>query len=321
MNRKTKMTSEQLEDCLRQLPELTDRALAGLQADETLKLRIEKAANQSPSAPAHRPAYRVLAPALSFALVLAIGLAVAWPTLHRQPERLIHSRAAGDPVPTAVTGLLDLGDTDVQISNSEKPEYRSIWAKGSNGNFPLIGIKGSYYRMLTTPSRLSESALGDSLGTVAEFTTEPSLSGTDVVLSNAAAFGAEVYEVSGMGGTLVAAEVDGKLRVFQRVSFNGSALQGQESLADTLQIAGHITSMELSDVGVITDAQVCEDLFKTLIDCASYDSSGSLSARQSLLIELDNGLTVQLAVRNNKFAACGTWTCPEFFEDFENVAE
>ena len=175
--------------------------------------------------------------------------------------------------------------------------------------------------MLSSPDSVDARLLGESLGTVSEFTTEPSLSGTDVILSNAATLGAEIFAVDGMGGTLIATEVNGVTRLFQRVSFNGSALQGSESLADTLQLAGHIISMELSDVGVIEDSSACEKLFATLLDNASYDSSGSVSARQSLLIGLDNGLTVQLAVRNDKLAACGTWSCPEFFEAFENAAE
>ena len=120
-----------------------------------------------------------------------------------------------------------------------------------------------------------------------------------------------------MGGTLVAAEVNGSMRLFQRVSFNGNALRGSETLDDTLQISGHIASMELSDVGVITDADTCEQLISTLLDCATYESSATVSGRQSLLICLDNGLTVQMAVRDDSLSACGTWSCPEFFEDFQ----
>ena len=64
----------------------------------------------------------------------------------------------------------------------------------------------------------------------------------------------------------------------------------------------------------------CEALFATLLDCASYESSGSVSGKQTLLISLDNGLALQLAVKNDKFSACGTWSCPEFFEAFEDAA-
>ena len=307
------MKSQEVLHQLEQLPAAADRALAGLEADRHLMLRIERAA-QSPQ-PRRR---KVWAPALACAMALVVCVAVTVPML-RQPtqDSLITSQAAGSGVVGNERALLNMGEDSVSIGqNGAAPAYRSIWVKDS-GTFPLIGIQGRYYRMLTTPGDVSDSLLGSSLGTVAEFTTEPSLSGGDVLLSNAASFGTEVYEISGMGGTLVAAEVDGSMRLFQRASFNGNALRGNETLADTLQISGHIAGMELSDVGVITDADTCDQLLDTLLDCATYESSGTVSGKQSLLIALDNGLTVQLAVRDENLSACGTWSCPEFFEAFE----
>ena len=301
---------------LEQLPEITEKALGGLTAGQHLKLRIEKAAaNPQPQL----RSIPVWAPALSFALVLAIALGVGIPALNPQPEQgLITTQAAGSPTGGTEISLLDLDSNQISIrQGSSAPAYRSIWATGDNGSFPLIGIEGKYYRMLTSPQDVSASLLGNSLGSVAEFTTEPSLSGTDVVLSNRVAQNTPVYAIDGMGNTLVAAEVDGAYRLFQRVSFNGSSIRGSESLADTLQLAGHIASMELSDVGSITDSRTCESLFATLTSCASYESSGSISGKQSLLITLNNGLTVQLAVKNDHLSACGTWSCPEFFEEFE----
>ena len=305
---------------LEQLPEMADQALGGLTAGQHLKLRIQKAAvNPQPQ----RRRTPVWVPALSCALVLAIALGVGIPALNPQPqESLISTRAAGQSVLGTERGLLDLENNEVNIRQSgETPKYRSIWASGDNGNFPLIGIEGKYYRMITSPKSVSKSLLGSSLGAVDEFTTEPSLSGTDVVLSNKVSQGSEVYAIDGMGTTLVAAEVDGSFRVFQRVGFNGSAIRGSEELADTLQIAGHIISMELSDVGIVTDSEMCEELFATLLECASYESSGSVNGKQALLINLDNGLTVQLAIKNDKLSACGTWSCPEFFEEFENAIQ
>ncbi len=304
---------------LEQLPDITEKALGGLTAGQNLKLRIEKAA-RNPE-PQRRPA-AAWVPALCCALVLALALGVGLPGLNSEPgQQLIASQPAGAPTAGTERSLLDL-DNDVTIRKSSAvPGYRSIWAKGDGGSFPLIGIEGRYYRMLTSPASVSSSLLGASVGTVAEFTTEPSLSGTDVILSNIAAQNSEVYAISGMGGTLVAAQVDGEYRLFQRVSFNGSALRGSEGLADTLQIAGHIISMELSDVGIISDASTCESLFATLTSAASYESSGSISGKQSLLITLDSGLTVQLSVKNDKLSACGTWSCPEFFEAFSAAVQ
>lgn len=322
MMKRTHLTDEQLEARLKQLPETVDRTLAALTADEALKRRIERAAMNPERESVRRPVYRTLVPALSLALVLIIGAAAAIPALRGagQHGRIITSQAAGSPTDMEEHRDNELGQGRVTVAATDVPEYRSLW-EGTTGSFPLIGVNGSYYRMMTDPASVDAKLLGESLGRVSEFTTEPSLSGTDVILSNAATLGTNVYAIDRMGGTLVAAEVKGVMRLFQRVSFNGNALQGSESLADTLQLAGHIVSMELSDVGVVTDASACERLFQILLDDASYDSSGSVSARQSLLIYLDNGLTVQLAVRNDKLAACGTWSCPEFFEEFEDALE
>ena len=300
---------------LEQLPEITDKALGGLTAGQHLKLRIEKAAVNPVSQRRRTSAW---VPALSLALVLALALGIGIPALNAQTDQpLITTQAAGTNGVGNEISLLDLNNgVDIRQSG-EKPSYRSLWANSDGGSFPLIGIQGRYYRMMSTPESVSSKLLGSSLGTVAEFTTEPSLSGTDIVLSNKVSQGSEVYAIKGMDATLVAAEVGGSYRLFQRVSFNGSALRGSEGLADTLQVAGRIQSMELSDVGVITDSATCEALFSTLTSCASYESSGPISAKQSLLIHLNNGLTVQLAVKNDKLSACGTWSCPEFFEEFE----
>lgn len=304
---------------LEQLPEITNQALAGLTAGQNLKLRIQKAV--SDPAPSRRPA-RAWVPALSCALVLALALGIGVLALHpQQEENLIFTQSAGVPTGGVERSLLDQGNSVTIRQSHVAPDYRSIWVKDTQGSFPLIGLEGKYYRMLSTPASVSTQLLGDSLGKVAEFTTEPALSGTDVILSNVVAQNSQVYAISGMGNALVAAQVDGEYRLFQRVSFNGCSIQGRETLADTLKVAGHITSMALSDVGVITDSSTCEALFATLTSCASYESSGSIQGKQSLHITLDNGLTVQLLVKNDKVAACGTWSCPEFFEAFEKALQ
>lgn len=319
-----------LEERLNDLPNIARQSLAGLEASEHLFLRIQRAAEQPAEPCVRRSTMRQLIPVCALALVVAISAVLGIPALlgTTPPEQpIIHAQPAGSDAPTAMLAdhtlsLLDLRNQNVTIgAQSNAPKYRSIWASGTNGTFPLIGVNGRYYRMLSTPGSVNSRLLGSSVGTVAEFTTEPSLSGTNVILSNQASIGTKVYEVSGMGGTLIAAEVNGKMRAFQRVSFNGSALKGNEDLADTLQLSGHITAMELSNVGIITDANTCQKLFRTLINNASYQSSGSISGNQSLLLELDNGLTVQLAVKNDKLAACGTWSCPEFFEAFEDALQ
>ncbi len=320
---KKNQPNELLEQQLNNLPEIANSALADLTAGAELNHRIQMAVMEARTP--KKKAFsmrRVLSVATACAAAAALVVCLTPVVKQVKQARLIHSSSLGDDAPAVTEDLLlaDLNGDDVAISEQKAvPSYRNLWSASTDGFFPLIGVNGRYYRMMTSPRSVSSSLLGSSVGTIAEFTATPSLSGTDVVLSNKAAFGTEVYEISGMGGTLVVAEVDGTTRLFQRVSFNGNALKGSESLADTLQISGHVSAMELSDVGTISDASVCEQLLSTLLNNATYESSGSLNASQSLLIELDNGLVVQMAVKNDKLAACGVWSCPEFIEAFESA--
>lgn len=301
------------------LPEAAQRGLAGLEAGQNLKYRILRAAADPAPARRRMPAW---APAVCAAMALVIALVAVIPGLTPdKDDQLIIAQPAGQT--TNAPNLTSQGGINGgSISGSRSvPAYQSLWSGNVNGSMPVIGIRGAFYRMMDTPSSVSKSLLGSSAGKVEEFTTEPALSGMDVILSNVSASGTEVYQIKGMGGTLVAANVNGTLRLFQRVGFNGAALRGGESLKDTLQVSGKVQSIELSGVGVVTDAGTAEQLLKTLFASASYESSGSVSAKQSLLIHLSNGLTVQMAVKNDKLSACGTWSCPEFFEAFEAAVQ
>ncbi len=301
---------------IERLPEAAERGLAGLTAGANLKYRIIHEAAKKEEAPVR--SRRSWVPALCCGLVVVLcGVFIPSAISRRQSNLLIVSQPAGEATEAPVLTAQNYGIASGALSAGvNAPSYRSIWESSQNGTFPLIGLNGAYYRMLTTPSSVSDSQLGASLGTVAEYTTEPALSDSSIILSNCSEAGTEVYGISGMSGTLVAAKVDGVTRLFQRVGFNGTALNGNESLSDTLQIAGHVTAMELSDVGTITDGNTISSLLTTMFSNASYKSSGSVSGSQSLLLTLDNGFTVQLAVKDDRFSACGTWDCPEFFEAF-----
>ncbi len=308
-----------IEAMLRELPETADKAMGGLEATPFLKARINRAANEQKQGKV-RFSLPKWAPAVCCAAVVLVLALTAIPMGPKQPDSLINSNTMGNPTePPASVLTADLNRGDVFISaRSSKPGYRSIWSDVQNGSFPLIGVNGKYYRMLTSPAALDSELLGNQVATVSEFTTEPSLSGTDAVLSNAASSGAKVYAIRGVSSdTLVAAQVNGRMRLFQRVSFNGNALRGKEKLADTLAITGQVIGMELSGVGTVTDPAACENLLATLLSCASYESSGSISSKQALLIEMSNGLVLQLAIKGENLAGCGVWSCPEFFEAFD----
>lgn len=305
-----------VEDRLKQLPQIAEEC--GVEADLQLQYRIRNAARKRVQG--RKQALRRLMPVLSLALVLAIGLSVAIPGLNRpQNDQVtpLSAQAAGETPAngTQRAALLDVPQGSLNISTSGAPDYSSIWAQGNGANFPLIGVEGRYYRMLTTPSNVSGSLLGESLGTVETYTDEPSLAGKNGIVSNVVAQGETVYAISGMKGAMAAAYVDGSLRVFQRVGYADSALVGGDSLRDTLQ-AGNVISMELSDVGVISDSAAAKDVLNVLYDSAAYQRAGGGETSQSLLIHLSNGLTLQLAVNGEKLIGCGTWACPEFFDAF-----
>lgn len=315
---------------LKNLSQITDELLGGLTAGQNLKHRIlQKAAGVETSAPSHssrKKGFR-FTPVIAAcgALALAVGIGV-WalpinghvPITANDPNNLFDSLPAGQQTAEpAVKGLLDLAQDSVSLNAAaDVPSYRSIWAPQNGGNFPLIGVNGEYYRLLRSPSKVSNSLLGSSLGEIDEYTDEPSLSSSSL-LSNVVAQGETVYPISGMDGAMVAAKVEGTMRAFQRVTYAGNATIGSEDLSDTLGISGQVVSIELSDVGTISDKKVAASLAQTLLSNASYKSASATGGQQSLLLKLDNGLTVQMLVKNGVLSACGSWTCPEFFEEFE----
>ena len=310
-----------VEERLRALPEIARST--GLEADEALKRKILRAAE----GPARRnysfPARRLI-PALCV-LILLIGAGVfALPRLRGgEPQEtqtpLIASYPAGS-VPAGEKRGMDVPPGSLSIRSSNNPSYRSIWAPMSGGNFPLIGVNGRYYRLLTNPTSISSSLLGDSLGTVDNFTSEPALAGKNGICSNTVQAGETVYAVRGMNGALAAANVNGQTRVFQRVSFGDNALVGGEKLADTLR-ASSAVALELSGVGTVNDAATAQRLIDILVSNASFLRAGGSETNQSLLIQLSSGIVLQMAVNGERVIACGTWACPEFFDAFQEALQ
>ena len=300
---------------LNQLRAAMDAGLGGLTATPGLKARIESAA--AGRQPVRRGA---MMPALCAALALVIALTVFVPRLLSKPQgnegALIISRPAGEQTQSPESGKLLTAST-LQKGGSEL-SLNSLWARGGSP-WPLVGVDGRWYRMLKSPSEADGSLKGESLGTVGTFTDEPALADAGGIISNTAAEGAEVWSVSGMGGTLVMAEVDGKARLFQRVGFNGAATLGHEGLDDVLQLSG-VSRLSLSGVGTVSGPAAAE-LASSLVSGADYVSSGNVKADQMLQIELDSGVSLQLLVSGERFSSCGTWSNPDFFEKFAAAAE
>lgn len=307
-----------VEDRLRELPSIAENM--GVDASQQLKYKIRNAARDRMNM--RRRIMHKWVPVLAMALVVCIGLGVGIPALHSGADTQVDpltAQAAGEGTAQTMEkgALLDVPQGSIAITTSDVPDYRSIWAKGG-ANFPLVGVDGKYYRMLTTPGNMSGSLKGEELGQVALFTDEPSLASPGVTVSNTVAEGESIYAVSGMNGALVCANVEGSLRVFQRVGYGDSAIVGGESLRNTL-CAGNVIALELSGVGSVRDSGKAKELLDVLCDNAVYQRAGGSETAQSLLIYLSNGLTLQLSVNGEKLIGCGTWACPDFFDAFESA--
>jgi hypothetical protein len=309
------------------LPDIAARGLGGLNADARLLGQIRLAA--AGSAAKRRVRWQ---PVLLYCAAVAVFVAAAlWgaPLLRlrnlpgTQPsiEVLGSSAAGGDPQAGdeywAVAQGGAAGNVQAGGGAADAGSFRNLFAPERGGNFPLLMVDGAAYRMLISPTNMKNSLLGVSLGEVSEYTLEPALSTGGGIVSNIVNAGETVYAVKGMQGAMAAGYVKGGLRVFQRVSFAGTALLGSETLADTLTGASAVTAMELTGVGIVDDATTARALMQTLLDNATYGSASVGGGEtRSLLIALANGLLMQLMVGDDTVSACGTWSCPEFFEAY-----
>ena len=305
---------------LDQLPQVAEETLGGLKADASLYMKIRQRAQ----APARKPAFPLRrAVALACSLVLMITLGVigigGFPGDEKALPKIM-TQAAGTLPEGAVLRAWDLPRGSISLGQpGSVPEYQGVWARASGGNFPLIRVNGAFYRLLSNPTSIDSSMLGGSLGSVEVFTDEPALDSTAQTLSNVVPAGTQVSQISGMQGTAVAAQLDGKTRVFQRVSFSGSALLGGEGLSSTLQ--GSVVGLQLSGVGTVTDPGQVSSLMNMLLGESSYQSSSTRSTDQALLIQYSNGIVLQMSVKDNSLIACGTWSNPGFIEAFAQAAQ
>ena len=298
---------------LDQLRPIADEMLGGLHAGEVMRLGIRRAAAKQPD---RRVKWLRLAPALCCAaLVCVAAVRLAQPSAQARDPLAIESIAAGDGAQPAVGALVaDLGDGARIRSASAREESLFV---GSEQDIPMIALNGGVYRMLR--QAVAPSQLGGSLGSVRTHTAEPSLASGEAMaagLSNVAAEGTAIYAVGGLpGSTAVAAEVDGSLRLFQRVSYAGVG-PGGLGLEDTFAVRGQVAELTLSGVGTLS-GDAANAAMDVLLDRATLKSADATARRQTLTVTLDSGLMLQLGVSGDTLCGCGGWSCPEFFEAFE----
>lgn len=309
---------------LEQLPKIADHQLGGLEAGQTLlcKIRIEAAEKkQKPKAAA------VLRPVLAVcaALILCVGAVAALNPAEETPLTLadapmLASYSAGEAAVEAAPAVqAEVPKGSITMSAGMRRAAGSLFVSPANpsASFPLVTLSGATYRMLAAPDALDAALMGDAIGRVNEFNLEPAL-GSSGVISNVIACGEDVYAVQDLHG-LVAANVDGAMRVFQRVSYAGAAILGTETLGDTLCDAQDVAWIELEGAGR-AEGENAQRLMETLLSYADYENT-AFSGSQSMQIGLENGLVLQLMTGEDCVSACGTWSCPDFFEAFHDAVK
>ena len=313
---------------LDQLGPITDEMLGGLQADERMRLSIKRAAEGGSAR--KKPVWRYV-PAICCAALAIACVGALSPRMEKNPANhvmLLASEPAPVKINTIAAGngagigsgplMADLGD-NARVRTMSVPT-QTLFVQGE-GDIPLVTVEGAVYQMLATPKDMGNSLLGSSLGEVALFDEQPSLASPKEMaagLSNVAQMGAGIYSIQGLPkATAVAVEVDGSMRMFQRVSYAGKGPAGA-SLEDTFGVRGKVKSVELSGVGTLTGDKANE-VIAVLLDKAVLKSADASARRQTLTVTLNNGLKLQLGVSGDTVCGCGGWSCPEFFEAFEGA--
>ena len=212
---------------------------------------------------------------------------------------------------------LELEGASIISSGNHDKHASDLWLPSPDGLFPMIRLNDGYYCQMA--GDVPSASIGKKAGSVEVFTTDPVLDSSSAVMSNSVPSGTEINFIRNMNGTMLAAKVDGRYRCFQRVSFNGHAMLKGEKLADVLNCAGHVVSIHLNGTGTVSDRADVDRLLGILLKKSIRENNNLLHDGAILHLKLDNGLTLQLIVKNDRFSSCGTWSCPEFFEAFRDA--
>ena len=302
---------------LDQLGPITEEMLAGLHADDKMKLRIRMAAAEG-RAPARRRmnlAPAVCCAALALVVAGAAGTRLTGEKPGEEPVQIM-TIAAGGGETVGARMIADLGDgAKVRMA----ADAGDSLFESAAGDIAMLSVDGAVYRMLASPQDMGAGIAGKKIGVIAAYEEQPSLASAQAIedgLSNVAQQGAAVYAVSGLDtSTAVCAQVDGKMRLFQRVSYAGKG-PGSQTLEDTFCVRGKVKSLELTGVGRLT-GEDANRVAAVLLDCAVLTSADASARGSYLTVTLSSGLKLQLGVSGDMLCGCGGWSCPEFFEAFE----
>ena len=303
---------------LEHLAPIADEMLAGLHADERMRLRVKNAAMAGRKT--RRRIYTAIPAACCAAAVLALAVVI--------PGRLAPKAALQEgvvPIASIAAGgeQMTIGETIADLSGGAQVRAssrggQSLFAEAA-GDIPMVAVGGAVYRLLETPGDMGGALMGGEIAAVALHTDEPSLLSDEEFAagaSNVAQQGAVVYEVDGIDpNTAVAAEVDGSMRLFQRVSYAGRG-PGGLGLEDVFDVRGRVRSVEMTGRGEITGS-AANEVIGVLLDRAILISADETARREYLTVTLESGLKLQMGVSGDMLCGCGGWSCPEFFEAFD----
>ena len=320
-------------DRLGELRPIADEAFAGLHADEALRRRILRGAQEQPRPRLRMPGVRVLAPAACALLFAALGVsqlrdrslqpvtlsggsnalradgAVAGELLTADGEApVLDAASAGGEVPEAAQPLrlADLSGTTLH----KGARGGTLFEEGEP-EIPLLALNGAFYRLLREPAVLSDALLGGEIGTVQNVTEHPSLATREQLqegLSNCCPEGAEIRSIRGLSeGTAVACRTQGQYRLFQRVSYAGTGAAGMD-LEDTLDVRGRVKEMTLSGVGTLS-GDAAEAAAAYLLDNARLAAASAEGGSGTLTLTLQSGLKLQMTADGDRLVACGAWNC------------
>ncbi|MEG0767090.1 MAG: hypothetical protein RR482_05180 [Clostridia bacterium] len=310
---------------LETLPQTAGEMLGGLHVTSALRHRIlVGAARKRPRQQAVRQAARRFSPAMGMAMVLVVMLCVGALYANRETGISAPGLVVGNSSTPGTSGALggqaagDMISGSLKLGDNSVPQYRSLFTVTDNGAQALIAINGRYYQMLSSPFALEEKLKGSQFGDIQQRITEFSTTGQVGVFSNVANAGDPIYSVDGFSTrTMVAAPVNGHIRLFQRVAYAGNALLGNENFAETLSIQGEVAVLELSGIGIISDPVKANGLMEMLLEEAVWNGDAVPTGDQMLTIYLKNNLSLQLNVSEDVVSACGAWACPDFFDAFK----
>jgi len=316
---------------LDELRPIANEMLGGLHAGEEMRCRVLRAAREA-QAP-KRNTIKHAVPAVCMAALALVCVGAAGMRLN-QPDDMavtmvarsmpdsanvveISTIAAGDVQPAAEVEMMAALGSGARVG-AQTEAAETLFAS-AGGDIAMVAFEGRVYRMLKTPKGVAGGMLGGEVGGVVLRSDAPSMASANELhagLSNVAEAGTAVYAVKGLdASTAVAAEVDGSMRVFQRVSYAGKGPAGA-SFEETFSVRGSVKEMTLSGVGTLS-GDTANKVMNVLLDSAVLKSADATARKQTLTVTLDNGLKLQLGVSGDTVCGCGGWSCPEFFEAFE----